>query len=59
MLPGIHPGSTYPSWPTIPREPLIASSEIEYDDGDERVIEIPAPTGGSQNAMRMLDGESR
>jgi alkylhydroperoxidase family enzyme len=31
---------------------------LEYDDVDERVVEIPAPTGDSQNAMRMLDGES-
>ncbi len=31
---------------------------LEYDAVDERVIEIPAPTGDSQNAMRMLDAES-
>ena len=28
---------------------------LEYDDVDERIVEIAAPAGGEQDAMRMLD----
>ncbi len=28
---------------------------LEYDDVDERIVEIPAPHGGTGDAMRMVD----
>jgi alkylhydroperoxidase family enzyme len=31
---------------------------LEYDDVDERIVEIAAPTGGSDDVMNMVDTES-
>jgi alkylhydroperoxidase family enzyme len=28
---------------------------LEYDDVDERIVEVPAPDGGTDDAMRMVD----
>ena len=30
---------------------------LEYDDVDERIVEIAAPEGGSDDVMRMVDQE--
>ena len=30
---------------------------LEYDDVDERVVEVPAPTGDSADVMNMVDTE--
>jgi alkylhydroperoxidase family enzyme len=34
---------------------MCRALRLEYDDVDERIVEIAAPTGGSSDVMRMVD----
>ena len=36
---------------------MCRALRLEYDDVDERVVEVPAPDGDTQDVMRMVDGE--
>ncbi|HWD27624.1 MAG TPA: carboxymuconolactone decarboxylase family protein [Rhizomicrobium sp.] len=36
---------------------MCRALRLEYDDVDERIVEIAAPTGGSTDVMRMVDQE--
>ena len=36
---------------------LVRRAGLEYDDVDERVVEVPAPEGEDGDVMSMVDGQ--